>query len=109
MSDEDDYRLEVLISLRQLERLDKTHYIEEERQEALDIHEQRKLEEQGAEVRAALPSSALSPRSKSSRTHEDCEWEIAERTRDAVESKFCDVPQAIFMFGNSLLVAAHVS
>ena len=41
--------------------------------------------------------------------HGDCEWEIAECTRDAVESKFCDVPQAIFMFGNSFLVAAPVS
>ncbi len=48
-------------------------------------------------------------RGKSSRTHGDCEWEIAERAQDAVESKFCNVPQAIFMFGNSLLVAVPVS
>ncbi len=46
---------------------------------------------------------------KSSRTHGDCEWEITERAQDAVESKFCDIPQATFMFGNSLLVAAPVS
>ena len=50
-----------------------------------------------------------SPPGKSSRTHGDCEWEIAERAQDAVESKFCDLPQAIFMFGNSLLIAAPVN
>ena len=46
---------------------------------------------------------------KGSRTHEDCEWEIAERARDAVKSKLCDVPQAIFMFGNPLLVQNDVA
>ena len=44
IAEEDDYRLEVLINLGNLERLDKTNYIHEEREEAKDILEQR-LEE----------------------------------------------------------------
>lgn len=50
--DEDDYRMEVLIQLRRLERLDKDEFTPEERQEAEDIYEQRRLEEaqqEGAE------------------------------------------------------------
>ncbi|KXJ04905.1 Leucine-rich repeat-containing protein 23, partial [Exaiptasia diaphana] len=34
VSDEDDYRIEVLITLRRLERLDKDEYTDDERQEA---------------------------------------------------------------------------
>lgn len=37
MSDEDDYRIEVLISLRRLERLDKDEYTDDERQEAEEV------------------------------------------------------------------------
>lgn len=37
MSDEDDYRIEVLISLRRLERLDKDEYSDDERQEAEEV------------------------------------------------------------------------
>lgn len=37
VADEDDYRIEVLISLRRLERLDKDEYTEEERQEAEEV------------------------------------------------------------------------
>ncbi|CAB3979277.1 leucine-rich repeat-containing 23-like [Paramuricea clavata] len=44
VADEDDYRIEVLISLRRLERLDKDDYTEDERQEAEEIHEQRRQE-----------------------------------------------------------------
>nr|ANH58184.1 leucine rich repeat only protein [Azumapecten farreri] len=39
--EEDEYRLEVLIALRKLERLDKDEYSEEERNEAEEIYEQR--------------------------------------------------------------------
>ena len=37
VSDEDDYRIEVLISLRRLERLDKDEYSDDERQEAEEV------------------------------------------------------------------------
>ena len=37
VADEDDYRIEVLITLRRLERLDKDEYTEEERQEAEEV------------------------------------------------------------------------
>ena len=37
MSEEDDYRLEVLISLRKIARLDKDEFSEEEREEAEQI------------------------------------------------------------------------
>ncbi len=50
MSDEDDYRMEVLINLRRLERLGKDEFTEEERQEAEEIYEQRRAEEMAAEV-----------------------------------------------------------
>ncbi|KAL3862321.1 hypothetical protein ACJMK2_008298 [Sinanodonta woodiana] len=49
ISEEDDYRLEVLITLRKLERLDKDEYTEEERNEAEEIFEQRKAEEKNDE------------------------------------------------------------
>ena len=39
LSDEDDYRIEVLISLRRLERLDKDEYNDDERQEAEEVGE----------------------------------------------------------------------
>ncbi|XP_033642085.1 leucine-rich repeat-containing protein 23-like [Asterias rubens] len=48
-SDEDDYRMEVLINLRRVERLDKDEYNDEERQEAEDLYEQRRAEELAAE------------------------------------------------------------
>ena len=38
VSDEDDYRIEVLISLRRLERLDKDEYTDDERQEAEEVN-----------------------------------------------------------------------
>ncbi|KAL5014908.1 hypothetical protein ScPMuIL_009178 [Solemya velum] len=41
VTEEDDYRLEVLIALRKIERLDKDEYTEEERNESEDIYEQR--------------------------------------------------------------------
>ena len=44
VADDDDYRIEVLITLRRLERLDKDEYTEDERQEAEEIHEQRRQE-----------------------------------------------------------------
>ncbi|XP_021355433.1 leucine-rich repeat-containing protein 23-like isoform X1 [Mizuhopecten yessoensis] len=43
--EEDEYRLEVLIGLRKLERLDKDEYSEEERNEAEEIYEQRLKED----------------------------------------------------------------
>lgn len=49
VADEDDYRIEVLITLRRLERLDKDDYTEDERQEAEEIQEQRRREEALAE------------------------------------------------------------
>lgn len=45
-ADEDDYRLETLIGIRTLERLDKDEYTEEERTEAEEIAEQRRVEEE---------------------------------------------------------------
>ena len=50
MAEEDDYRIEVLIALRKLERLDKEDYNEDERNEAEEIAETRKAEEQNFEV-----------------------------------------------------------
>ncbi|PIK48406.1 hypothetical protein BSL78_14736 [Apostichopus japonicus] len=49
ISDEDDYRMEVLINLRRIERLDKDEFTEEERQEAEEIYEQRRAEQLAAE------------------------------------------------------------
>lgn len=46
LTENSDYRLEVLISVRRLERLDKDEYLEEERTEAEEIHEQRRIKEQ---------------------------------------------------------------
>lgn len=48
LTENSDYRLEVLISVRRLERLDKDEYIEDERTEAEEIHEQRRIKEQEA-------------------------------------------------------------
>lgn len=45
LAENNDYRLEVLVSVRRLERLDKDDYLEEERIEAEEIHEQRKQKE----------------------------------------------------------------
>lgn len=50
-AEEEDYRLEVLITLRKLERLDKEEYNDEEREEAEQIYEQRRQEELAAEVK----------------------------------------------------------
>ena len=50
VADEDDYRLEVLIAVRTLERLDKDEFTDEERHEAEEIYEQRKAEAEAAEV-----------------------------------------------------------
>jgi len=50
---EDDYRLEMLISLRRLERLDKDDYNDDERQEAEEIYEQRRQEEIQAQAEGA--------------------------------------------------------
>ncbi|XP_035697868.1 leucine-rich repeat-containing protein 23-like [Branchiostoma floridae] len=49
VTEEDDYRIEVLIALRRIERLDKDEYTEDERQEAEEIYEQRRQEEQPPE------------------------------------------------------------
>lgn len=45
----DDFRVEVLIHLRKLERLDKEPYTSDERADAEEISEQRKAEEEGEE------------------------------------------------------------
>lgn len=45
MTENSDYRLEVLIAVRRLERLDKDEYLEEERNEAEEIYEQRRAKE----------------------------------------------------------------
>jgi len=45
-SEEDDYRMETLIGIRTLERLDKDEYTDEERTEAEEIAEQRRVEEE---------------------------------------------------------------
>ncbi|XP_052819568.1 leucine-rich repeat-containing protein 23-like isoform X2 [Mya arenaria] len=50
-AEEDDYRVEVLIALRKLERLDKEEYTEDERNDAEEMAEARKLEEASAEVK----------------------------------------------------------
>ncbi|XP_052286707.1 leucine-rich repeat-containing protein 23-like isoform X3 [Dreissena polymorpha] len=50
-AEEDDYRVEVLIALRKLERLDKAEYTEDERNDAEEMAEARKLEEANAELR----------------------------------------------------------
>lgn len=46
LTENGDYRLEVLISVRKLERLDKDEYLQEERAEAEEIYEQRRLKEE---------------------------------------------------------------
>lgn len=58
MAEEDDYRLEVLIALRKLERLDKDEYTEDERNEAEDIYEQRRQDELNAEVSGSADAYA---------------------------------------------------
>lgn len=50
ISEEDDYRLEVLISIRKISRLDKDEFSEEEREEAEQIFEQRRQEELANQV-----------------------------------------------------------
>lgn len=45
ISSNDDYRLEVLIAVRRLERLDKDKFADEERSEAEEIYEQRRQKE----------------------------------------------------------------
>jgi len=57
VADEDDYRLEVLIALRTLERLDKDEYTDEERHEAEEIYEQRKAEADAAEANEEVIAS----------------------------------------------------
>lgn len=52
MAEEDEYRVEVLIALRKLERLDKEEYTEDERNEAEEMAEARRQEEANAEVGA---------------------------------------------------------
>ena len=49
-AEEDDYRVEVLIALRKIERLDKDEYTEDERNECEELAEARKAEEMNAEV-----------------------------------------------------------
>lgn len=44
MAEDEEYRLEVLIAVRRLERLDKDEYNEDERQEAEETYEQRRQE-----------------------------------------------------------------
>ena len=57
MAEEDDYRLEVLIALRKIERLDKDEFAEEERGEAQEIYETRRQEELEAEALAVRVNS----------------------------------------------------
>lgn len=57
LTENSDYRLEVLISVRRLERLDKDEYLEEERSEAETIYEERRVKEQ--EEAAAAASAAI--------------------------------------------------
>ena len=57
LTENSDYRLEVLISVRRLERLDKDEYLEEERSEAEQIYEERRAKEQ--EEAAAAVSAAI--------------------------------------------------
>jgi len=45
LTENGDYRLEVLISVRRLERLDKDEYLQEERSEAETIYEERRVKE----------------------------------------------------------------
>ncbi|XP_071946198.1 leucine-rich repeat-containing protein 23-like isoform X2 [Antedon mediterranea] len=47
--DEDDYRMEVLINVRTVERLDKDEYSEDERHEAEETYDQRRAEALAAE------------------------------------------------------------
>lgn len=46
LAENSDYRLEVLIAVRRLERLDKDEYMEEERSEAEGLYEERRQKEQ---------------------------------------------------------------
>lgn len=45
VQEQDSYRVEVLIILRHLERLDKDEYSSEERTEAEDVYEQKRQDE----------------------------------------------------------------
>ena len=59
LADEDDYRLEVLIALRKIERLDKDEYTEEERAEAQDVFETRRQEELEAQAQVSTRKRAI--------------------------------------------------
>ena len=51
LTENGDYRLEVLISVRRLERLDKDEYLQEERSEAETIYEERRVKEMEGEAK----------------------------------------------------------
>lgn len=57
VADEDDYRLEILIALRCLERLDKDEFTDEERHEAEEIYENRKAEAEAADTTEEVANS----------------------------------------------------
>ena len=71
MSDNSDYRLEVLISVRRLERLDKDEYATEERSEAEDVYEQRRLKEQ----EEALANDGSDPNASGNKAIEEVDQE----------------------------------
>lgn len=60
-SEEDDYRQEVLIALRRLERLDKDEFNEEERAESEEIAEQRREAEAKQQVSVFSALDILAP------------------------------------------------
>ncbi len=57
IGENEDYRLEVLIAVRRLERLDKDQFTEDERTEAEEIFEQRRVKE--IEEAAAAAANGL--------------------------------------------------
>ena len=71
LTENGDYRLEVLISVRRLERLDKDEYLQEERAEAEEIYEQRRLKEEEDAAAAQLADAGDAAEADNSKANED--------------------------------------
>jgi hypothetical protein len=71
LTENGDYRLEVLISVRRLERLDKDEYLQEERAEAEEIYEQRRLKEEEDAAAAQLADAGDAAEADNSKANDD--------------------------------------
>jgi len=74
LTENGDYRLEVLISVRRLDRLDKDEYLQEERAEAEEIYEQRRLKEEedaAAALNGGGDEAGNNPKASENQDNED--------------------------------------